>query len=96
MSDEQTPDVVQAREEEDDHDLLTYGEVGARLSEEIAGQQALVARLEGEGAPAEQLEAARRRLALLRDAAGRNARQPITAENFERFFGYSGTPRRNT
>lgn len=86
-------EAVQAREDEDDHDLLTYGEVGARLREAIGGQRALVTRLEADGAPAEQLAAARHRLDLLHDAARRNARQPITDENFERFFGYPGTAR---
>lgn len=83
-------------EAEDDHDVLTYGQVSARLRAEIAGQRALVARLEADGAPPEQLTPARHRLDLLHDASRRNARQRITAENFERFFGYRGTTRRNT
>jgi hypothetical protein len=64
------------REAEDDYDLLTFGEAGARLDHEIRVQRA--------------------RLASLRDAAARNARQPITDENFTKFFGYEGRARRNT
>lgn len=89
-------EAVQVREAEDDHDVLTYAEVSARLREEIASQREVIARLDADGGPTEQLAAAHRRLDLLRDAARRNARRPITAENFERFFGYPGTTRRDT
>lgn len=94
------PEVVLAREDEDDYDLLTYGEVGARVTQEIADLKARIAELERLGADApggdEQLGAATKRLGLLRDAADRNRRQPINQENFEKFFGYKGTARRNT
>jgi hypothetical protein len=82
------------REGDVDHDLLTYGEVGARLHEEVCAQERLVAELEANAGP--ELEAARIRLAALREAADRNRRQPITDSNFEAFFGYQGTARRNT
>jgi len=36
------------------------------------------------------------RLTGLQESAERNAAQPINDENFERFFGYRGTARRNT
>jgi hypothetical protein len=95
-----SPDGVLAREDEDDHDLLTYGEVGARVSEELAAQRDRIDALERRAAAGEHvddaLSAARRRLALLSDAAARNSRQPINDENFERFFGYKGQARRNT
>jgi hypothetical protein len=83
---------------DEDHDLLTYGEAGVRLQTEIQALRDEVARLEVEAAPGVTvpLEAARSRLALLEDAAQRNARQPITDDNFEAFFGYRGTARRNT
>ncbi len=81
-----------------DHDLLTYGEAGVRLHEEVAAQRAVVAALErnatAEESPA--LAAAHRRLELLEEAAARNRRQPINDENFAAFFGYEGTARRNT
>lgn len=94
------PEEILAREEEDDHDLLTYGEVGARISEEVAAQRERVSVLEGRAGAgedvAEPLALAQRRLDLLLDAASRNSRQPINDANFERFFGYQGKARRNT
>ena len=80
--------------DEDDHDLLTYGEVRVRLHEEVRQQQETVDELERSGG--EGLEAARRRLDALKDAVERNKQQPINDDNFERFFGYKGTARRNT
>jgi hypothetical protein len=91
---------VLAREDEDDYDLLTYGEAGARVTEEIAAEKARLADWESRLAAGEDVTAQRdhsaRRLELLRDAAQRNARPPITDENFERFFGYRGSAKRNT
>jgi hypothetical protein len=89
------------REDEDDYDLLTFGEVAARLDEEIRALEGQVALLEAAGLEAAgeepaELAKARERLARLREAAARNSRQPITDENFARFFGYEGKPRRNT
>jgi hypothetical protein len=91
---------VLAREDEDDYDLLTYGEAGARVTEEIAAERDRLADWEARLAAgedvAERRDRSARRLELLRDAAQRNARQPITDENFERFFGYRGSAKRNT
>jgi len=83
------------READDDHDLLTYGEARVRLFEEVETQRALVAELQA-GDPAERLGKENARLAALEAALQRNRRAPITDENFERFFGYKGTARRNT
>jgi hypothetical protein len=80
--------------EDDDHDLLTYGEAGVRLHEEVVAQRERVAALEGVGS--DQAEAARRRLTDLEEALARNRQQPINDDNFEMFFGYKGTARRNT
>jgi hypothetical protein len=84
------------RPADEDHDLLTYGEAGVRLQTEIQALRDELARLEGVPEARRDLESARSRLALLEDAAQRNARQPITDDNFEAFFGYRGTARRNT
>jgi hypothetical protein len=100
MAEQDPEDVVLAREDEDDYDLLTYGEAGARVSQEIAAERARLDDWERRMAAGEDVQDKRdhsaRRLDLLRDAARRNARQPITDENFEKFFGYRGTARRNT
>ena len=84
------------RPADEDHDLLTYGEAGVRLQSEIQALRDEVARLEAATGTGTALESARARLALLEEAAQRNARQPITDDNFEAFFGYRGTARRNT
>jgi hypothetical protein len=87
-------DAAPQREEEVDLDLLTYGEAGVRLYEEVQAQQSLVEELEQRGDA--RAAAARRRLEDLQGAAERNSRQPINDENFEQFFGYKGKARRNT
>ena len=80
--------------DEDDHDLLTFGEAGERLRIEIAAAERQVAELAELGSP-DDLDKARRRLGALRAAAQRNSSQPINDTNFERFFGYQGMARRN-
>ena len=80
--------------DEDDHDLLTFGEAGERLRLEIAAAHEAVARLRDSGDTA-GLEKARTRLAALRGAADRNSAQPINDANFEKFFGYPGKAKRN-
>jgi hypothetical protein len=87
-------DAAPQREEEVDLDLLTYGEAGVRLHEEVQAQRRLADELEQSGDP--RAESARRRLEDLEHAAERNSRQPINDDNFERFFGYKGKARRNT
>jgi hypothetical protein len=85
------------RPEDDDHDLLTFGEAGARLEIEIRTLRARLRKLE-EDQPRDDaaIKAATDRLAALRDGAERNRAQPINDENFESFFGYPGKARRNT
>ena len=80
--------------DEDDHDLLTFGEAGERLRLEIAAAEVEVGRLRREG-PLAALEKAESRLEALRSAASRNSAQPINDANFEKFFGYPGKARRN-
>lgn len=78
---------------DDDHDLLTFGEVGERLRLEIDAAVHEVERL-ARGGSERELERAEARLRDLRAAALRNAAQPINDTNFERFFGYPGKARR--
>ena len=80
--------------DEDDHDLLTFGEAGERLRLEIAAAGQEVQRLATSG-PVEALEKAQARLEALRSAAARNSAQPINDANFEKFFGYPGRAKRN-
>jgi hypothetical protein len=80
--------------DEDDHDLLTFGEAGERLRIEIAAAAREVQRLAQSG-PVEALQKAQARLDALRSAAARNTAQPINDANFEKFFGYPGKAKRN-
>lgn len=89
-----TPGPAREKTDEDDHDLLTFGEVGERLRLEIAAAQHTVATLEDSGTAAE-IASARSRLAALKGAAQRNSAQPINDANFEKFFGYPGKATRN-
>jgi len=92
---DQTGDVVgREKVDEDDHDLLTFGEAGERLRLEIAAAAAEVERLRRDGTAAE-VEKADARLTALRSAAARNSAQPINDTNFEKFFGYPGKAKRN-
>jgi hypothetical protein len=85
------------RPDEDDHDLLTFGEAGARLHSEVeAMRERLRALTEADPVDGPALAAARARLAALEEGYRRNTAQAINDENFERFFGYPGKARRNT
>jgi hypothetical protein len=85
------------RPEDDDHDLLTFGEAGARLEIEVRTMRARLSELEG-ASPRDEAAIAQvaARLAALKESAERNRAQPINDENFELFFGYPGKARRNT
>jgi hypothetical protein len=85
---------ARAKIDEDDHDLLTFGEAGERLRIEVTAAQATVDALAAAG-PSDELEKAQSRLAALRSAAQCNAAQPINDANFEKFFGYPGKAKRN-
>lgn len=80
--------------DEDDHDLLTFGEAGERLRIEVDAAAREVQRLASSG-PIEALEKSQARLDALRSAAARNSAQPINDANFEKFFGYPGKAKRN-
>lgn len=83
------------RLDEDDHDLLTFGEAGARLSADIGETRTRIAALERSSGDAAELGRARDRLYALEQALTRNSAPPINDANFEEFFGYPGTARRN-
>ncbi|WP_375484223.1 acyl-CoA synthetase [uncultured Mycobacterium sp.] len=93
-ADDHAADSTRGRLEEDDHDLLTFGEAGERLRIEIASMAQQIAQLEASG-DTDGLRNAKERLAALRAAAARNTAQPINDANFEKFFGYAGKPKRN-
>ncbi|MBB5160634.1 acyl-CoA synthetase [Mycobacterium sp. AZCC_0083] len=92
--DQPTAGTAREKVDEDDHDLLTFGEAGERLRLEIAAAAAQIDRQRQNG-PSDELEKAETRLAALRSAATRNSAQPINDANFEKFFGYPGKAKRN-
>jgi hypothetical protein len=91
---ESADDTDRDKIDEDDHDLLTFGEAGERLRIEINAAAREVQGLKESG-PLEALEKAQARLDALRSAAARNSAQPINDANFEKFFGYPGKAKRN-
>jgi hypothetical protein len=93
-TDRPTDDAGRDKVDEDDHDLLTFGEAGERLRLEITDAARELQRLATSG-PAEALEKAQARLDALQSAAARNSAQPINDANFEKFFGYPGKAKRN-
>src|ERR1700752_2847162 len=80
-------DVVVERPEDDDYDLLTFGEAGARLTEEIIKLERRIDAMSGADVAPEQLAAAQRRLSVLREAAERNRKPTIEELRASGFFG---------
>ena len=80
-------DVVVERPDDDDYDLLTFGEAGARLTEEILKLERRIDAMRSAEVPAEQLAAAQRRLDVLREAADRNRKPTIEELRASGFFG---------
>lgn len=82
-----TPTGKGGREEEDDQDLLTFGEVRARVSEELEKERGRLAELERSGASDALVAATRTRIEQLVAAAERNSRGASRAK-FAEFFGF--------
>jgi excinuclease UvrABC nuclease subunit len=86
-------EAAEQRPEDDDYDLLTYGEAGARLRTEIKKQTQLLEELEermqvADNDLAHEIAAVQSRISELKDAAQRQTAQQNEAADFERFFGY--------
>jgi hypothetical protein len=87
------PPVVE-RPEDDDYDLLTYGEVAARLAEVLAEERERLADLHAQPAPDSTAIAAQQaRIAELEAGRARYAQQAATAEVFMKRFGLAPRPR---
>jgi len=80
-------DVLVARPDDEDHDLLTFGEAGARLSEEVMKQQRIIQRLREEGASDEIVAGAESRLVALERARSRNSPPSLDDLKSSGFFG---------
>jgi len=73
------------REEEEDHDLLTYNESSARLAEEIKFVQDAL-----ENASGDERATFEHRLRQLTEAAGRNTHWSASDTNASSFLAYRG------
>ncbi|WP_232074996.1 acyl-CoA synthetase [Mycobacterium seoulense] len=82
------------RLDEDDHDLLTFGEAGERLHLETAAAEHDVGHLEQSTADHDPSKG-RARLKALRMAARCNSTHRINHENFQEFFGKPRKARRS-
>ncbi len=80
-------DVMVDRPDDEDHDLLTFGEAGARLEEEVIKQRRTLERLHEGGADRSTIDGAERRLDELERARARN--RPPTLDDLKSsgFFG---------
>lgn len=85
--------MTEPRPETDDYDLLTFGEVAARLAEELAEATGQLARVRAR-TPSDTDEIARieGRIALLRESGDRYRREQQTNESFTRRFGSLAGP----
>lgn len=83
---------VAERSDDEDYDLLTYGEVAARLSEVLAEERQRLADLQAATPPdATSIAAQQDRIAELLAGRERYEHQAATAETFVKRFGL--TPR---
>ena len=87
MTPAREPELVRRDESQDDYDLLTYGEVGARLSEEIVAESRRIAELEASSGDTKALEESKQRLALLQASKDRYEQHAKTADVFMQRFG---------
>lgn len=81
-------------EEEDDHDLLTYGIAGNRLRQEISAEESTLSiAIEQHGDSSEQAVGCRARLDRLRSALQRQEHARAQRLNDKQFFGEQFDPR---
>lgn len=80
-------DVMVDRPDDEDHDLLTFGEAGARLEEEVIKQRRTLERLRSGGADQSTLDGAQRRLDALEHARERNSPPTLDDLKSTGFFG---------
>jgi hypothetical protein len=85
--------MTEPRPDTDDYDLLTFGEVAARLSEELAEATQHLEQVRAETPPRpEEIHRIENRIALLRESADRYRKEQQTNESFTRRFGSLSDP----
>ena len=91
MTSEEQPDTgdgLVPRPDDADYDLLTFGEVAARLSEELAQERAQLAQARSAATPdTDRIDRLEKRIALLQRSAERYRAEKDTNETFRRRFG---------
>lgn len=85
--DDGADDVVVDRPKDDDYDLLTFGEAGARLAEEVVKQRRHVDQLRADGVGDDQIVASEQRLIALQQAQERNRKPSLDELRESGFFG---------
>ena len=80
-------DVMVERPDDEDHDLLTFGEAGARLEEEVIKQERIIERLRLGNADEATIAGAQRRLDALERARSRNSPPSLDDLKSSGFFG---------
>lgn len=93
IDDDGAAGVLVERPDDEDHDLLTFGEAGARLSEELIKQQRVIERLRQGGADEDVVAGAQRRLEALERASQRNRAPSIDELKSSGFFDDPGSRR---
>jgi hypothetical protein len=85
--------MTEPRPDTDDYDLLTFGEVAARLAEELTEAPEQLERVRAR-TPSDTDEIARieSRIALLRESGDRYRHEQQTNESFARRFGSLASP----
>ncbi|MGB8403244.1 MAG: hypothetical protein WCE30_04095 [Mycobacterium sp.] len=76
------------RPETDDYDLLTFGEVAARLSEELDAESKALQRIRGQAAvEPDTIRRLEERIELLKSSGERYRHEATTNESFAKRFG---------
>lgn len=86
-ADSSDDDVMIDRPDDEDHDLLTFGEAGARLEEEVIKQERTIERLRRGNADDATIAGAERRLETLQRARSRNRAPSLDDLKSSGFFG---------
>jgi hypothetical protein len=84
---------IAPREDTDDYDLLTFSEVAARLTEELAEATAELDGMRADAAPdTERIRRSEQRVALLQDSIQRYRQAQQRNGSFARWFGTHSDP----
>jgi hypothetical protein len=86
---------IEAREGEEDHDLLTFTEARIRMDHEIKKTEQALADLQAAAASTDAIATTERRLQALRDSQVRIGNAQRDRKRFEDFFGNPAPERKD-